>query len=143
MIGHRPFLIDSLSIPPAWALPVTSQLNQGETSMSETAANSRIAELNDAFRKSFLGGTVILTPGFLALAEEAQQAALIQVRAFNDFSEDNDPYGEHDFGSFRSDGKKFFWKIDYYDLAMVYRSEDPANPAITKRVLTVMLAEEY
>ena len=111
--------------------------------MSETAANSRIAELNDAFRKSFLGGTVILTPGIQALAGDAQQAILAQVRAFNDFSEDNDPYGKHDFGSFRQAGKLINFKIDYYDREMTYHSIDPADPAQTCRVLTIMLAEEY
>ena len=60
-----------------------------------------------------------------------------------DFTEDNDPHGEHDFGSFELAGRKFFWKIDYYDANMEFGSEDPADPAKTTRVLTIMLAEEY
>ena len=28
---------------------------------------------------------------------------------------DNDPYAEHDFGSFEHDGQTIFWKIDLYD----------------------------
>ena len=111
--------------------------------MSEVATNLRIASLNDAFRTTFIGGQVLITPGIKALPAELQEAILSEVRTFNTFTEDNDPYGEHDFGSSRCHGKLINWKIDYYDLEMTYRSEDPSNPHVTKRVLTIMLAEEY
>ncbi len=62
---------------------------------------------------------------------------------FSDFTPENDPHGEHDFGSFAVAGRKFFFKIDYFDAAMEFGSEDPADPAKTTRVLTIMLAEEY
>jgi hypothetical protein len=55
----------------------------------------------------------------------------------------NDPYGEHDFGSFEVTGHKFFFKIDAYDIDMRFGSEDPADPTKTTRVLTLMLAEDY
>ena len=64
-----------------------------------------------------------------------------EVRTFDAFTADNDPHGEHDFGSFEVDGRKIFWKLDYYDAAMRLGSEDPADPAKTTRVsLTIMLA---
>src|SRR5258708_7485403 len=62
---------------------------------------------------------------------------------FSDFTADNDPHGEHDFGSFTLVGRKFFWKIEYYDKQCEFGPEDPADPEKTTRVLTVMLAEEY
>jgi uncharacterized protein DUF3768 len=65
------------------------------------------------------------------------------VRDFDTFTEENDPYGEHDFGALDFDGKRFFWKIDYYDTNLQYRSEDPADTEKTDRVLTIMLADEY
>ncbi len=65
------------------------------------------------------------------------------MRDFEDFTADNDPYGEHDFGAFQLGGEKLFWKIDYYDLALEMGSPDPADPAVTRRILTIMLAEEY
>jgi hypothetical protein len=65
------------------------------------------------------------------------------VQRFSDFSADNDPYGEHDFGCVTVDGRKVFWKIDYYDRDCLYGSECPADPTQTTRVLTIMLASEY
>lgn len=62
---------------------------------------------------------------------------------FADFSEENDPHGEHDFGSFRYNGELIYWKIDYYDKAMEFGSPDPADPAVTTRILTILLAEEW
>ena len=51
-------------------------------------------------------------------------------------------HGELDFGSFTQQGRKLFWKIDTYDAACEFGSEDPADPTKTTRVLTIMLAEE-
>ncbi|MEP4125327.1 MAG: DUF3768 domain-containing protein, partial [Lentilitoribacter sp.] len=65
------------------------------------------------------------------------------VSEFNVFTDDNDPYGEHDFGSFEFGGKKCFWKIDYYDLNYQGGSDDPSDLSKTNRVLTIMLADEY
>lgn len=111
--------------------------------MSETIQATQIARLNDAFRKTLLGGQVMLTAGVQALSELEHYEVFKAVQTFNDFSEDNDPYGEHDFGAFTVNGKKFFWKIDYYDPTLTFGSEDPADSAKTKRVMTIMLAEEY
>jgi hypothetical protein len=69
--------------------------------------------------------------------------AMIAVREFSDFTEDNDPHGEHDFGSFELDGETLFWKIDAYDTDYNFGSPNPADPAVTRRVLTILLAEEY
>ena len=65
------------------------------------------------------------------------------VRAFTDFTEENDPYGEHDFGNFTLDGADVFWKIDYYDNDLRHGSPNATDAALTKRVLTILLAEEY
>ena len=102
-----------------------------------------IKTLNDNFRKTFTGGQVLLTAGIDSMDAEDVANILQLVQNFNDFTPDNDPYGEHDFGSFDYKGNKIFWKIDYYDLNNQYMSENPANPDITNRVLTIMLAEEY
>jgi hypothetical protein len=84
-----------------------------------------------------------MTAGVDALPSDVQAIVIRRVTTFADFNADNDPHGEHDFGSFTFTGRKFFWKIDYYDLTLTYGSEDPADPAKTTRVLTIMLAEEY
>jgi hypothetical protein len=84
-----------------------------------------------------------MSSGVADLPLVVKSHVLIQVQRFADFNADNDPHGEHDFGSFEIAGEKFFWKIDYYDSDMTFGSEDPADPEKTRRVLTIMLAEEY
>jgi hypothetical protein len=83
------------------------------------------------------------TDGFRALPDPTRQRFMFAMRDFNAFTDDNDPHGEHDFGGFEVDGHKMFFKIDYYDRAMEMHSPDPSDPAVTTRVLTIMLAEEY
>lgn len=103
-----------------------------------------IKTLNDNFRKTFTGGQVLLTAGIDSMDAEDVANIMLLVQNFNDFTPDNDPYGEHDFGSFMYNDNKIFWKIDYYDRFNThFASENPANPDITNRVLTIMLAEEY
>jgi hypothetical protein len=102
-----------------------------------------IAELNDAFRMSLFGGDVYLTRGISALPISAQEEIVGRVRAFDAFGPDNDPYGEHDFGSFEYSGRSIFWKIDCYDTKLEWGSPNPADPAVTRRVLTILFAEEY
>ena len=103
----------------------------------------RVRDLNDAFRRSFAGGQVMTTVGVAAMAEELRSEVFGCVRGFEAFTRENDPHSEHDFGSFEVGGQKLFWKIDYYDAAMEFSSEDPADPSKTTRVLTIMLASEY
>ena len=103
----------------------------------------KIQQLNDAFRTTMIGGKVFLTAGVDALPSDVKATVVRRVATFADFTSDNDPHQEHDFGSFGLAGRKIFWKIDYYDADMRYGSEDPADPAKTTRVLTIMLAEEY
>lgn len=111
--------------------------------MSLENNSQKIAKLNDAFRQTFSGGQVVITAGVQALSPDQQQAVFQAVQAFNIFNEDNDPHDEHDFGVFSIYGHRFNWKIDYYDPSMQWGSEDPVDPKQTKRVLTIMLAEEY
>ena len=110
---------------------------------SEAENRERIRALNDEFRKTFAGGEVLITPGVTALPSDVRAMAIRKVATFDDFKLANDPHGEHDFGAIEIAGSKLFWKIDYYDLALTNGSEDAGNPAVTKRVMTIMLAEEY
>jgi hypothetical protein len=104
----------------------------------------RIAELNDLCRKSMgIAGRLIQTKGFNALPPHVQSAIREKVEIFDNFTSDNDPYGEHDFGVIEHDENRIFWKIDYYAPDMMHGSENPADPKQTVRVLTIMLAEEY
>lgn len=106
-------------------------------------ASTRIKILNDQFRRSLLGGKVMMTPGLAAHGAAGVASVLERVRRFDAFTADNDPHGEHDFGAFEEAGEQYFWKIDYFDRELEFASPDPADPAATTRVLTLMLAEEY
>lgn len=99
--------------------------------------------LNDAFRKSFVGGSVVMTSGVAAMPDIDRRALLRSVRAFEAFDSDNDPHGEHDFGAIDLEGARYFWKIDTYDLDLLAGSPDPSDPQQTRRVLTIMCAEDY
>ena len=104
---------------------------------------SDIATLNDTFRKTFTGGQVLLTAGIAAMSSEDKANIISLVQNFNDFTPDNNPYSENDFGTFDYKGEKILWKIDYYDLNNKYHSEDPSNPDITNRILTIMTVYEF
>jgi len=103
----------------------------------------RIQSLNDMLRTTFIGGRVVTTEGLRAQGEEFVEQAFSAVRNFTEFSEENDPHGEHDFGAFDIGETTVFWKIDYYDRDMEGGSDNPADPAVTCRVLTIFLASEY
>ncbi|MDA9274464.1 DUF3768 domain-containing protein [bacterium] len=102
---------------------------------------TKMAALNDHARRTFTGCRVVITQGVQALDDVP--SVLDQVRRFDTFTLDNDPYGEHDFGSFRYAGETIFWKWDYYDVDMGMHSPDPSDTTVTTRVLTIMLADEY
>ncbi|WP_375414579.1 DUF3768 domain-containing protein [uncultured Bradyrhizobium sp.] len=103
----------------------------------------KIRELNDAFRATFKGGKVLMTASVEELPACVKAEALLIVGTFSAFTPDNDPHGEHDFGKFKFVGRTFFWKIDYYDKQCEFGSDDPSNPEITTRVLTLMFASDY
>lgn len=108
-----------------------------------TARTTKIRDLNDAFRKTLTGGRGFFTDEAAAMGPDFMAAALAAVRSFDTFTTDNDPYGEHDFGCVAVGEERVFWKIDYYDTTLCYGSNDPADPAQTTRVITIMLAHEY
>ena len=104
----------------------------------------RIARLNDKFRQYGQGhGRLMITQGVNAEGSDFVLRVHQAVANFKDFTPDNDPYGEHDFGSLKIDGQKIFWKFDYYDPSLKFGSEDPSDESKTCRVLTIMLASEY
>jgi hypothetical protein len=117
--------------------------------MIASADRSKLAKadqcrlLNDVFRLTLLGGKVVLSQSVAGLPAETQAELLMAVRGFTDFSPENDPYEEHDFGAVACRGERYFWKIDCYDLDLRYASPDPSDPAFTIRVLTIMRADEY
>lgn len=102
----------------------------------------KIAELNDAARKG-VGVRVVITRGIDAMSAADKAIIRERVSTFDTFNEENDPRGEHDFGAFDYKGLTIFWKIDYYDQNLEGGSEDPSDPEVTRRVLTIMLASEY
>ena len=109
----------------------------------KNAKRAKIRALNDAFRKTFWGGRVMMTAGVAALEAPVRNAVVEKIKFFEAFDDDNDPWGEHDFVSVEHDGQTYFAKIDYYDRKLEAHSEDAADPEKTCRVMTIMLAEEH
>ncbi|KPF92517.1 hypothetical protein IP81_06510 [Novosphingobium sp. AAP83] len=103
--------------------------------------SAAIARLNDAARTTLSDCRVVMTQGVADLGNVGE--VFEKVCSYTDFNERNDPYGEHDFGSFEFAGQLVFWKFDYFDVDLLMHSPDASDPAVTCRVLTVMLAEEY
>ena len=103
----------------------------------------RIRALNDELRRNLPNGHAVMTAGIAALGPEAVARIVKTIAVYDDFCHANDRYAEHDFGSFEADGHTVFFKIDYFDSTLTVHSPDPSDPAVTKRVITVMLAEEY
>ena len=85
----------------------------------------------------------VITPGIAALGQQAVQRIVKTIEVYDELCHANDPHEEHDFGAFEADGHRVFFKIDYFDSTLSYHSPDPADPKVTKRVITIMLAEEY
>ncbi len=111
--------------------------------MSDALKTARIRELNDQLRCKGTGGRVVITRGIEALGPDGVRDVLTAVARFDDFTEDNDPWGEHDCAVLTINGHRIIFKIDYYDRDLRWHSPDASDAGVMERVLTVMLAEEY
>src|SRR3954462_3917436 len=117
----------------------------GDRAMSDGCSikAARIRELNDQLRCKAARGPTVITRGIEALGSAGVARLLAAVAGFDDFTEDNDPWGEHDCAVLTVEGRRIIFKIDYFDRDLRWHSPDASDPAVTVRVLTVMLAEEY
>ena len=104
---------------------------------------ARIQQLNDEFRQRLTSGVAVMTPGIAALGADVVNRIVKTVQVFDDFNHANDPWQEHDFGAFDAEGEKIFFKVDYYSKDLRGHSPDASDPAVTERVITLMLASEY
>ncbi len=102
-----------------------------------------IARLNDTLRQTGHGGTVVITRSVSQLTGFRPQLLAEALARYDGFDADNDPYGERDFGDLTLFGTDLLWKIEYYDVDHRFGSDDPANPDVTRRVLTVMTASDW
>jgi len=108
-----------------------------------TTKTEQIRALNDQLRQNISKGRALITCGVAALGAEAVARIVKTIMVYDDFCHANDPHEEHDFGAFDADGSVIFFKIDYYDGTLSQHSTDPADPNVTERMMTIMLAEEY
>src|SRR5438094_504957 len=111
--------------------------------VQEQSKTLKIRALDNHARITFTGASIMLTSAVAELDPELKAKVLEAVRTINEFDEDNDPHNEADMAFFEVDGEKYFFKFDYYDPTMKYGSDDPSNPAVTRRVLTIGLASDY
>jgi hypothetical protein len=123
--------------------PIPQKSREDIMNTTAESTTDRIRALNDEFRRTFVGGAVMITAGVEAMPAEQRKSLLAKVRTFDAFTDDNDPHREHDFGAVDEASVRYFWKVDCYDRATEFGSPDPADPAVTTRVLTIMRADEY
>ena len=117
--------------------------SEGASCAQEIPRAEQIARLNDAFRKTGQGGMIAFTRGVRSIKDFKVTELLAALANYDSFDTDNDPHGERDFGDIEVAGTSLLWKIDYYDKNTDFGSNDPADPDVTDRVLTVMLPEEW
>jgi hypothetical protein len=125
------------------AFPLTSVEAAAMNDTATLKRADRIRILNDNFRTMFIGGQIVMTQGVAELPLDLKARIILAVQSFAKFDAENDPHGEHDFGSFELAGETYFFKVDYYSPDLNSGSEDPADPVKTTRVLTIMRADEY
>lgn len=104
---------------------------------------AQIANLNDQLRTGQGQGKIVVTKAVHALTGFDTDVLMAALAGYDGFDADNDPHGERDFGDLTVFGTDLLWKVDYFDAAMEFGSEDPANPDVTTRVLTVMTAADW
>jgi hypothetical protein len=103
----------------------------------------RVRALNDQLRTTGKGGGITMTRSLVGLGPEIVEAVVTAVQTFSSFTPANDPHGEHDFASLMVAGHQVMFKIDYYNTTMRDHSPDPSDPAVTHRILTIMLDDDY
>lgn len=125
-------------------LTAEAPIEETKTEFTKTEL-ARTRTLNDVFRQTFIGGQVLLAHGITAKYSSGEiQEILAEVKTFDSFTKDMDPYGEHDFAILKYRGQSIYFKIDYYDKSTLnWHSPDKSDPSVTKRVLTVMLPSDY
>ena len=117
-----------------------------ETDDERSRECARIAEQNDAFRKRRPGGGQGQWVCTRAVNEEGPdfiQACVASVSDYDDFTEDNDPFGTHEMGFMDIMGHKVCFKIDLYDETYQYGTPAPADLSKTRRVLTILFLSDY
>jgi len=113
------------------------------TDKTETSRAVTIARLNDQLRTTGTGGSIVITTNLRNVTGFDASLLVKALADYDGFDADNDPHGERDFGDLTLFGENLLFKIDYYDKDLTYGSDDPADPAVTQRVLTVMLARDW
>ena len=103
----------------------------------------QIAKLNDRLRITGKGGAIMITQNVQRVTGFDACVLAAALASYDAFDLDNDPHGERDFGDLSLWGYDLLWKVDYYNPDLKYGSNNPANPAVTSRVLTVMLASDW
>lgn len=102
------------------------------------AARTKVIELNDQLRTTFIGGRVQMTPSVYDLDPRLRGRALAVLARYSKFDADS----EHDWGVFIFAGYSFEWRIEYRRMNGEGLSADPSDPLQTFRVLTLYVVDD-
>ena len=107
------------------------------------AKTARIRALNDQLRTESERWHRRHLPPAWPRSDRAVERIVKTIMVYDDFCQADDPHQEHDFGAFDAEDHRILFKIDYFDKSLTFHSPDAADPSVTERVITIMLAEEY
>ncbi len=78
-------------------------------SFAQCPRAQRIAQLNDKLRKTGRGGQTVVTRGVTSPDGFDAKSLILALSQSDQFDEDNDTHGEHDFGDLDWCGAELLW----------------------------------
>ena len=110
--------------------------------LEQDAKNAEIKRLNDRLRLKGRGGYSQMCDRMSDFSYERFAEVRKAIRAFDDFTPDNDPHGHHDYGVVEVHDQKYDWEIGYLGADGTGVSPDPSDTSVTTRVMWISMVPD-